>query len=69
MLPETFAADTCFPSFFQFCHTGICFCREGETVFAAGNNASRVAKLENIGKHVSAANVSGNMFHFAWALD
>ena len=28
----------------QVCHTGICFCREAETYFTSGNNASRVEK-------------------------
>ena len=48
MFPETIAADTCFPSVSQFCHTGICFCCEAETYFAARNNAFRVAKPGNI---------------------
>ena len=48
ILPGTLAADTCFPNVSQFNHTGICFCRQAETCFAAGNNASRVEKLGNI---------------------
>ena len=68
MLPESSDADTC-PDFSQFCHMGksvssskLCFCCQAETYFVAGNNVSSVAKLENDGKLVSAANVSGNMF-------
>ena len=52
MFPETFAAFTCFTDVSQFCHvedsvsgSKICFCRQAETHFVAGNNVPRVAKL------------------------
>ena len=55
MLPETFAADTCFLDVSQFCHTGgivsvskTRFCREAETYLLAGNSVSHVIKLGNI---------------------
>ena len=58
MLPEIFP----FPNVSQFCRTGntvssskLCFCLTAETY-------SRVEKLGNSGKRVSAASVSGNMF-------
>ena len=57
MLPQTFAADTCFLDVLQVCHTGkivssnkVCFYLTVETYFTAGNTVSHVAKRGTAGK-------------------
>ena len=50
MLPKTFATDTCFPKFPSFATREYVSTLKQKHIFAAGNNASRVAKLGNIGE-------------------
>ena len=67
MLPETYAADKCFPDVCQLCHTALF----PATKYVSAWRQKHILLLEKLcfmwqdwetlGKHVSAVNVSGNM--------